>query len=83
MPFFYRITKPFATGVGGTTPGAVSSFSYVYTANSLEEYTCNSGNSIDFSWSAPSDDGGSAITGYVIRRIGVDWIEGTTGLSIF
>ena len=42
-----------------------------------------SGQSITVSWSAPSEDGGSAIIGYHIRhRIGTNsWVEITTGIS--
>ena len=50
----------------------------------VEDYDVPSaGRSITISWSAPSDDGGSAVTGYHIRyRIGTNsWTEITTGIS--
>jgi hypothetical protein len=49
-----------------TTPGVVQSFTY---AGSTET-SCNSSNTITYTWTAPADDGGSSITGYSLRRIG-------------
>lgn len=67
---FYLNT--FGTGGGNGTPGPVASFMYSSIGNSA----CVD-NDLSFSWSAPLDDGGSAVTGYVIRRIGSEWINDT------
>lgn len=71
---FYLNT--FGIGGGSGTPGPVAGFSYSTTANSA----CVD-NDLNFSWAAPLDDGGSAVTGYVIRRIGTEWINNTVHFS--
>lgn len=71
---FYLNT--FGIGGGSGTPGAVASFSYATTA----EGACTD-NNLNFNWAAPLDDGGSAVTGYVIRRIGTEWINDTVYFS--
>lgn len=60
----------------GGTPGPVASFMY----SSIGNTACVD-NDLSFSWSAPLDDGGSPITGYVIRRIYTAWINDTVYFS--
>jgi hypothetical protein len=55
-------------GGGSGTPGLVQSFFYL--GNTPLECVGGSGN-INFTWSAPYDNGGSPITGYSLRRIEV------------
>lgn len=71
----------YTPGGGGTpegsgTPGPVADFMY----GSVGESACTD-NDLNFSWTAPLDDGGSPITGYVIRRIGTNWINNTVYFS--
>lgn len=62
-------------GEGGSgVPGAVTTF----TISADGDTTCGSSTDINFSWGAPSDVGGSSITGYVIRQIVTQWV-GVTG----
>lgn len=59
---------------GGTVPGAPQSFTF--TGDNPAQ--CSSTTSIGFSWSAPYDNGGSPITGYVIRRVSVYFDDSQT-----
>jgi hypothetical protein len=61
-------------GPGGT-PGLVRNFSYIGDPG----IECSSTTAINFSWNAPLDNGGSAITGYSLRRIGVVADPSNTG----
>lgn len=68
-------------GGGGSVPEAVSSFEMQINmpfTPGISGYTgyptnCISGNDIDFTWTAPASDGGSPITGYVLKRLNVDF----------
>lgn len=58
----------YSEGAGpGGTPGLVRNFTYIGDPG----LACSSTTAINFNWSAPLDDGGSSITGYSLRRIGV------------
>lgn len=71
---FYVYTPGGGGGGGSGVPGAVGNFTISTNGGS----TCGPSSEINFNWTAPSDVGGSSITGYVIRQLVTQWI-GTSG----
>lgn len=65
----------------GSAPGAISSFSTSIASTYPSGGGCVSTNGITLNWGTPADDGGSTITGYVIRRIPVSFIGVNTNAS--
>ena len=55
----------------GTAPGPVASFSYVKDKVDDNANACDNDDAINFTWTAPTNNGGSAITSYVLRHINV------------